>query len=680
MVSSSNGKKTRSKVILRQTDQHKRNSTRKKTGRKQQLEQNMQPFLVSNAIIEQLPRTTDHDLEKLAAVHRINCLAGLKSANHGWLGACFSSMELLTCIYYRHICHPLKKITERGSIHLSKGHAAMAQYAVLAGMGCFSTERLLSYKHRQGLPAHCDRLVPGVDSDSGSLGQGLSKALGIAISNKAASLRHPVFAIMGDGELQEGQLFEAFLSLKKLNPGLVIPVVDRNHLQSDSRTADIKDADDWAKVFRGIGLQVFEVNGHSIKEIDAAINSLIESELPGVIIAETFKGGGATMTSMAHNTARRNGKWHGQIPDDSEYLEILHELVGKCAVPALNESFEAYKKNAAAMEPAPVKMAATTAGSISTGEAFARTLIKLYSQDQDIYVLDADLEKSCRLSEVAADFGPRFLEMGISEQDMCSTAAGLGLAGRIAVVNTYASFFKRSLDQIFACITEKVPVIFAGHYAGIDYFTDGKSHQAINDLGLMQALGDLDIFEPVDRASTERLLEFTIKRMKAEMAQSGRAKPAYFRLHRTPGPEFTTLPFYRENANIFKAGSGGKNRNALFTSGPHMLQIAIEASEQLAREDVCLDVIAIAQFEDHDKFLKNICEKAFRLFTLEDHRRESGLGSFIASLGFRNPVRIGARHYCQSSMQFADMQAEHCLTVAETIEVINKVLSCSHEK
>ena len=638
----------------------------------------MQPFIVSSNIIAELPSKIDSNLEKLAAIHRINCLASLKSANHGWLGACFSSIELLTCIYHRYIMQPHLPMNQRASLHMSKGHAAAAQYAILAALGCFPVERLLTYKQLNGLPAHCDRNVPGVDSDSGSLGQGLSKAIGNAISNKANGLKLPVFAIMGDGELQEGQLFEAFLTLKKLNPGMCIPIIDRNHLQSDSQTADIKDANDWATVFSGIGLQVLQIDGHSPGEIISAIDTLTASERPGVIIAKTSKGGGTSLTAMQHDTPRRQGIWHGQIPQDDEYLAMLEELVCKASNANLTADFLTYKKHftgsdTAQSENKPKK-------DISTGEAFTRALNKLAGNDKDVFVLDADLEKSCKLSEVAEQFGERYLEIGISEQDMCSIAAGLALSGRIAVVNTYASFFKRSLDQIFACITEKVPVIFAAHYAGADYFTDGKSHQAINDIGLMQALGDIDILEPTDTASTEALLSMTLNRMKKEVTQTGRCKPAYIRLHRTPGQAFDALPFFADHHNIIRSTIKTDQRSLIFTSGPHMLTEAIKAGKTLEKEGICLDIVAIAQLADDEKFLKNLVEKAYRIFSLEDHRRESGIGSFIASLGFRNPVRIGARNYSQSTMQFNDMLSFHRIHADEICSVIRKVLGCSHEK
>ncbi len=611
----------------------------------------MQPFIIDQSLIKQLPAETDLELQKLAHAHRINCLAGLMSARHGWLGASFSSMELLTCIYHRHVGAPQKPITQRASLHLSKGHAVMAQYAVLAALGCFEPAKLLTYKQFGGLPAHCDRTVPGVDSDSGSLGHGLSKAIGTAISNQAAGRRFPVFAIIGDGELQEGQVFEALLTLKKLRPWGCIPIIDRNFLQSDSQTAEIKDADDWAQVFKGIGLRVIEINGHSIGELNQSINSLLDSGEPGIIIAHTIKGSGSPITAMSGDTQRRKGVWHGKIPDEKEYRSIVEELLKQIDSPALNNAWLEHNRSTAATPEAAATGHHENNFRVSTGAAFTQALLELASNDPDVYVLDADLEKSCRLTEIATAFGERYLEIGISEQDMCSIAAGLGLTGRIAVVNTYASFYKRSIDQIFACITERVPVIFAGHYAGVDYFTDGKSHQALNDIGLMRSLGDIEIYEPIDADNTREILCHIIERMKSEIRESGRCRPAYIRLHRTPGDNFYADPFVAGEPVVFTNGSEIIAENLLFTSGPHMLETACAASEILAEEEIPLDLAAVVHFSDEKKQLKDLLGAAKRVFVLEDHRRETGLGSFIAAIGKISPVCIGIRDLNQHRLE-----------------------------
>ena len=640
----------------------------------------MQPFIIDQSLIKQLSTESDLDLQKLAHAHRINCLAGLMSARHGWLGASFSSMELLTCIYHRHIGDPTKPITQRASLHLSKGHAVMAQYAVLSALGCFEPEKLLTYKQFGGLPAHCDRAIPGIDSDSGSLGQGLSKAIGAAISNQAAGRRFPVFAIIGDGELQEGQVFESLLTLKKFKPWGCIPIIDRNFLQSDSQTAEIKDADDWAEVFKGIGLQVIEINGHNIGEINQAVNRLLESSEPGIIIAHTIKGSGSSTTAMANDTQRRKGVWHGRIPDDVEYQAIVEELLKQIDNPTISNAWLEHRRAQPENAETPANGNPENNIKVSTGAAFTQALLELASNDPDVYVLDADLEKSCRLTEVAEAFGERYLEIGISEQDMCSIAAGLGLTGRIAVVNTYASFYKRSLDQIFACITEKVPVIFAGHYAGIDYFTDGKSHQAVNDIGLMRSLGNIDIYEPIDADNTREVLCHIIERMKSEIRETGCCRPAYIRLHRTPGDNFYADPFVAGEPVVFTSGSEIIAENLLFSSGPHMLETACNASEILAEEGIPLDLAAVVHFSDEKKQLKDLLGAAKRVFVLEDHRRETGLGSFIAAIGKISPVCIGIRDYTQSARSLEDMLKHHQLDAKTVCDVIRKVVNCSHHK
>lgn len=639
----------------------------------------MKPFLIDQPTIAKMSDESTQDLEKLAAAYRVNCLAGLFAAQHGWLGASFSCIELLTCIYHRFIKEPLLPLEERGSLLLSKGHAAMGHYAVLAGRGCFATEQLLTYKRCGGLPAHSDRKIPGVDSDSGSLGQGLSKAIGIALSNRAQGLEVPVFTIIGDGELQEGQVFESLLSLRKLNLNNCIAIIDRNYLQSDSQTAEIKDAQDWSRVMTHLGLNCMTINGHDFNQIENAIKQGIRINAPMVIIAETIKGGGCSLTAMDKDTPRRKGVWHGQIPDDRQYIAAVKELVLKTENHEIVELFKDYLKAEKKAGHEEAEKQETLPG---TGPAFSQALVEAGSRFQHLYVLDADLEKSCRLQDFARKFSDRFVEVGISEQDMCSIATGLGLAGKIAVTNTYASFYKRSLDQIYNAITERVPVIFAAHYSGADYFSDGKSHQAVNDLGLMRALGQIDIFEPLNAKQAGEILNYLLDRMTLEWAENQAGRPAYIRLHRSEptGLPDEIAPFKPFSPQIFRFAKESKNESFLFVTGPHMLVEALKAAKKLAQDDIKLAVVAVNHFDDHDKKIKALLEKGRKIFTLEDHRREAGLGSFIASLEFRNPVRIGVREYLQSDLSLPQMLADHQIDAESVENVVRKVLNCSHNK
>ncbi len=643
----------------------------------------MKKFLVPIEILKKYSSGDHTDLQKLSDLNRINCLAGLKEANHGWLGASFSSMEILTTIYNQFIDDVSKTLTDRPAVVLSKGHAAMAHYAVLAGKECFPVSDLLGYKQFGKLPAHSDRAVSGVDADSGSLGQGLSKGLGISVMNRSRNRNHPVFVLIGDGELQEGQLFESFLTWRKWGMYECIPIIDRNGLQSDSSTKDIKDAESWAKVFEGIGANVLEVDGHNVGEISSAVNSILKSRVPTVIISNTIKGAGTSLTQMSPETPRRCGIWHGAIPDDKQYLEVLSELVDRCNDEELSSLFSNYCSD---FKPETVDGCPTAESEKnalqSTGQAFGESLKKLGHQASELYFLDADLEKSCRLTSLAEEFPDRFLEVGISEQDMCSIANGIGLNGGIAIVNTYASFFKRAIDQIYCCITEKVPVIFAGHYAGVDYFTDGKSHQSVNDIGLMRALGNIEVFEPISPEQSEKILEYIIGRMKNEVEASGKATPAYIRLHRTPlSEQLSNYDFFEPDTPIFYDSTENDSReNLLVTAGPHMLKTALDSQKTLMEQGISISIAAISHFSDRKNLIKKMLEKAKKVFTLESHRREGGLGSFISSIGFKSPVRIGVKHYLQSARDFKTMTLKHDLSCDTVCAVVKKVLSCEHNK
>lgn len=611
------------------------------------------------------------DPQILAHACRINCLAGILVARHGWIGGCFSVMEILVSIYLDFVKDPSLPISERPAVFLSKGHAAAAQYAVLSALGAIPVESLWQFKEIGGLPAHCDRRIPGVDSDSGSLGMGLSKGVGMAISRKVSGNEQPVFVILGDGELQEGQLFEAFLTYKRYAPLNLVVIVDRNRFQTDSKTSEIKDADNWEKVFEGIGLKTYSVNGHDIKTITDTANKILESKKPSVIIANTTKGYGSLITAMPATTPRRHAIWHSQVPTYDEYSSILKELVGKIDIDSITEPYHNYNAVMRNYDKPPKP----EYQDLSTGRAFTNYLLDV-KNDTNIFVLDADLEKSCKLVEVAQAYEERYVEVGISEQDMCSIASGIALEGKIAVVNTYASFYKRAIDQIFAAAEEGLPVIFAGHYAGLDYYTDGKTHQSLNDIGLIRSLGDtIDVYEPIDTVSTRVLLEKTISSMKREFAASGRARPAYFRLHRMFSKNFYGNCWYEGKDFVHESASRAEERALMFVSGPHMTSIAYDVSEKLAKEDIALDVIPVAHFLPGDEGFRHIESNYKKLFTLEDGLLDTGFGSYMASILSTSPVRIGALNYTQSARSFEDHLEVHSLQTHKVLETVKAALT-----
>ena len=426
-------------------------------------------------------------LERIAALNRINALAAIRSAAHGWLGSCFSVCELLTTLYFHHRLE---------DVVLSKGHAAAMQYACLVGVGRLAADRLLTYKDGPaGLQAHTDRETPGVLVNTGSLGQALSKTAAIAAIDPG---RHCV-VILGDGELQEGQCFEGLQTVAHRQLDNLTVVIDRNGFQTARPTSEIKGLDE-AALLRALGFEVIELDGHDLGALGPALGPA-DGHRPRAVVAQTIKGGG----SPALATAGAPGQWHGRVPDDELARQVIDEQVARAALPALTARWETARRSQRSVAAAPSRSSKAEA----TGRHFSRALTELARARTEVVVLDADLVSPCGLEQLETELSSeeRFFEMGIAEQDMVSFAGGLALTGKLPVVNTYASFYKRAVDQVFLNATEAGSrLIYAGHYAGLGYHSDGKTHQSLADLALMRAVPAMVVCDPVDRRQTEAML------------------------------------------------------------------------------------------------------------------------------------------------------------------------------
>ncbi len=534
------------------------------------------------------------NLARLAAVNRINALAAIKSAEHGWLGASFSCADIVTYLYFR-------EMKAQDILILSKGHAAPVQYAALAAKGIINFEDLLSYKTPHGLQAHTDMSTPGIVSNTGSLGQSLSKAAGMIMASRLKKEKRRAFVILGDGELQEGQNFEALMSIRKNRLTELIPIIDRNNLQTDSAVSDIKAIDNIEKTLSGFGFKIISAKGNDMKSLEKAFGAARASrhgapsaagETIGkknncVIIADTVKGAGSSLTAM-ENPSRRKAVWHSKVPSAEEYTQILDELVSASDAGCIRTAFDDWKTS----YPRAARLSASAArGGISTRDAFAEELFSLMKKNKKIIVLDADLEKSMKLTPIAERYGKRFVESGIAEQDMASTAGGFALEGFIPVVNTYASFFRRCFEQIYVNATEKTPVIYAGSYSGLCYATDGKTHQMTGDISMMRSIHSMRVYDPFSAEETRKLLRYYL---------GGRKKtwnyPVYIKLRRSP-PDFPFHTTSRRQTQCFIRRSGaprgrftgdcgvmlkeGKNV-CIAISGPHLASYALKAVSGLS--------------------------------------------------------------------------------------------------
>ncbi|PKK91103.1 MAG: hypothetical protein CVV64_04855 [Candidatus Wallbacteria bacterium HGW-Wallbacteria-1] len=634
-------------------------------------------------------------MKTLCCFYRINALGAIMAAGHGWLGASFSCVEILATIYSNFIENPGRPVNERNRLILSKGHAAATHYAILAAHGLMPVEALLRYKDCRdsgGLPAHSDLSVNGVDAGSGSLGMGISKAIGFTMADRLQGRENFNFVILGDGELQEGQVMESLLSLASQDCRNCIIVIDVNGLQSDSPISCIKNIFDLEMLISSMGLVPCVVDGHEPESLMKAFERITGDSVPGVVLAQTVKGYGSTITAMGRDTAFGEGVWHGKVPDESEYREIIAELVKESGDPDLRELYEGFidcsgtdgdlarlsvfLKGSAADSKAD---SGTEAITFSTEEAFGDALVQLIekksddSRFSDFIVLDADLRKSCRLAEFQKRCPERFMEIGISEQDMVSIAEGISLGGAIPVINTYAAFLRRAYDQIWSLASQSIPAIIAGHYSGLDYFTDGRSHQSVNDISMMRSCGIDCILEPLTPLRTRGALEWAIGEITKAHESGQKMRPVYLRLHRTAvNFDFDVTSDPLEPISLVLDGSGTwlqsddfTGRTAIFCSDPHMVKRAMKVcSSAQGKNSTLLFSIGvlpgIGNFGEVLDWLSNKFKQCRKILILDSDFGPAGLSSWLQETAAREELHasmeiVKARGACHSTRNLEQM-------------------------
>ena len=265
------------------------------------------------------------ELEKLANENRQNVIKMVHNAKSGHIGGSLSSADIMTVLFHKCMknipkCREDKNYNSRDRFVLSKGHVSPVYYSVLAQLGYIPKDELMTFrKLGTRLQGHPSLFCPGVEVCTGSLGQGLSIACGMAMALKLDKNPAHVFVLMGDGELQEGNVWEAFMQAPQRNLDNLTVIVDRNRLQIDGCTENIKALDPLDAKLKAFNWEVIEIDGHNLQEIYDAIEKAKQNDKPVVIIADTIKGKGVSFME-------NNAGWHGKAPNDDEYEKAMNEL------------------------------------------------------------------------------------------------------------------------------------------------------------------------------------------------------------------------------------------------------------------------------------------------------------------------------------------------------------------
>jgi transketolase len=264
------------------------------------------------------------EMETMAKKLRRHIITMIGKANSGHPGGSLSAVEIVTALYFHVLNHDPDNPTwpERDRFILSKGHAAPVLYAALAECGYLALDQLLTLRQIDScLQGHTDcHLTAGVEMSAGSLGQGLSFAVGAALSGKLDSRQYKVYVLLGDGECDEGQVWEAAMAAAHFKTDNIIAIVDRNEIQLDGWTKDIMNVEPFSDKWRGFGWEVFEVDGHNIaRVVETLEKAKTVKGKPSVVIAHTVKGKGVSFME-------NNPDFHGKAPTPVEVEKALKEV------------------------------------------------------------------------------------------------------------------------------------------------------------------------------------------------------------------------------------------------------------------------------------------------------------------------------------------------------------------
>jgi transketolase len=507
--------------------------------------------------------TKEYSIEELCDAARLMRgynLVALCAAGSGHAGGTLSIMDLAAALYLRVADHDPQDPAwaRRDRILWSAGHKAPALYVSLGMAGFCPLDDVVTLRKLgspfQGHP-HWLKLS-GVEISTGSLGQGLSIAVGMALAARIDGKNHKIFCLMGDGEQQEGQVWEAAMEAGHYRLDNIIAIVDCNRLQIDGWVKDVMQVEPLAAKYAAFGWDVLRIDGHDMSQIvDALEQARAVTGRPVVILADTIKGKGVSFMENQPG-------WHGKAPNREELAKALDELGLAGRIPVEELLAKANSWQAEATRNLGSKMprfsrdywwnadpAAMQVTMEPTRKGFGRALAEC-GDDERVVCIGLDISGSITIADFHAgkpERARRWISMGIAEQSATAAAAGLAREGKLPVLGSYATFSAaRNLDQLRVSVCySNLNVFVAGAHAGVSVGPDGATHQALEDLFAMLGLPNMSVVVPCDAIETRKATRHLLL---------GHVGPKYIRFAREATPVVTSesTPFVFGKANLIR--------------------------------------------------------------------------------------------------------------------------------
>ena len=565
--------------------------------------------------------------EILADVCRINTLYMIMNAGSGHIGSSFSSTDIITWLWTEELTEANSGAPNADTYFSSKGHDAPALYSLLIALEKLDFDLLHRLRRLGGLPGHPDVETPFIATNTGSLGMGISKAYGMARARRSTGRRGRIVVMTGDGELQEGQIWESLQPVANDELGEITVIVDHNKYQSDSTVAAVSDLGPIEDKFRAFGWEVRRLDGHDLRALSKAFRELgAIGDRPKVIIADTIKGRGV---SFMEGVARGDQTYHfhAGAPSLQHYVAATRELVAR-----VNERLAALGLAPLTLADAPLPARIVPSHPERLVVAYGDELLQLARDRKEIVVLDADLLSDCGIEAFKTELPERFLECGIAEQHMVSAAGGLALEGMLPVVHSFACFLStRANEQIYNNATEKTKIIYTATLAGVVPGGPGHSHQSVRDISAVGSVPGLTAIEPCSEREARLAIRWAVERNPAS---------TYLRFVNVP----LDLPYTMPPSYALEVGRGVSLRAgsdvALVGYGPVLMTNAWRAADDLAAGGISAAVIDLPWLNRiDDEWVRSVLGRFPLIVTLDNHYVTLGQGVMIAAALARAGVR-----------------------------------------
>ncbi|HXG66926.1 MAG TPA: transketolase [Blastocatellia bacterium] len=588
--------------------------------------------------MEQPARINQNLIQSLEAMGnklRIDSIIATSEAGSGHPTSCMSAADLAAAVFFHamryDVPNPKNPLNDR--FVLSKGHAAPLLYAAWAEAGAFPVERLKTLREfGSDIEGHPTPNLPWVEVATGSLGQGLSCGVGMALASKYLDfIPNRVFVLLGDGEVAEGAVWEAAQMASYYKLDNLIGIVDVNGLGQSQRTMYGHDTETYRRRFEAFGWHAVSIDGHNMEQIVNALDeAMTVKEKPTMIVAATKKGKGVSFIED------KDG-WHGKALKKGEEMErALAELEQKSVntgglkvAPPEGRSAPAGPKKG---EGKVSWGSGYTAGQeVATREVYGAALAKLGEVNPLVVALDGDTKNSTYSEKFMKAHPERFFESFIAEQNMVGAASGLAAMGKIPFASTFACFFTRAYDQIRMAAISRSNLKMCGSHSGVSIGEDGPSQMGLEDLAMMRAVIGSTVLYPSDAVSTEHAVRIAAEHEGIVYIRTSRPK--------TPVIYASDETFARGRAKVVR--SSAEDKITIVAGGVTLFE-ALAAHDELKAAGIAVRVVDIFSVKpiDQETLRKAGQETSNLILTVEDHSAQGGIGDAVASAVAPAGIRV----------------------------------------